>query len=285
MKEQSKWQLRGSYATSIVSITLVLIMLGIIGLLALNANKLSQYFRENITLTVVFKKETKEVAVFRRQKILDAADWVQSTKYISADEAAKELQKELGEEFVNYLGYNPLHTSIEVVLAPNYSNPDSIQMLQKQLDNYSEIKETHFQKSLVEFVNTNVRNISLLIIIIGGLLFAIAITLINNTIRLSVYAKRFVIRTQQLVGATDGFIARPFVTTGLLHGGISALIAIGAITGLMYVVRNQVPQILSLLDIMLLFMLIIVVGMGFAALAARFAVRRHLLQSEDALYG
>ncbi|PLX11221.1 MAG: cell division protein FtsX, partial [Marinilabiliales bacterium] len=205
----TKRRLRSSYITSIISISLVLFLLGLLGLLVLNAKRLSDYVKENIGFSVILKENVKEVDVILLQKSLDASEYVKSTNYITKEEAAEELQQELGEDFINFLGFNPLLASIEVHLYAEYANQDSINFIEKDLQQYEQIKEVFYQKSLVSLVNENIRKISLIILIFSGLLLLVAITLINSTIRLSVYSKRFIINTMQLVGANRGFIRRP----------------------------------------------------------------------------
>src|SRR6056297_1571436 len=221
----TKRRLRSSYLTSI-SITLVLFMLGVLGLLILNAQRLSEYVKENIGFSIILKENVKEVDVILLQKTLDAAEYVKSTKYITKEQAAKELQEELGENFIDFLGYNPLLASIEVHLYADYANPDSIKIIEQDFQQYELIKEVFYQKSLVSLVNENIRKISFIILVFSGLLFLIAIALINNTIRLSVYSKRFIINTMQLVGATRGFIRRPFLFRSVWQGIVAALLAI-----------------------------------------------------------
>ena len=198
-------KLRSSYFTSIISISLVLFLLGLVGLLLLDAQRLSTYVLENLGFSVVLKDDAKEVDIIRLQKNLDAKPYVKSTNYITKEEAAKETSEELGENFIEFLGYNPLPASIEVKFYASYANPDSIASIEKELQRFDEVDEVMYQESLIHLVNENVRKISLIILGFSAVMFFIAVALVNNTIRLSVYARRFLINTMQLVGATGPF--------------------------------------------------------------------------------
>lgn len=280
-------RLRSSYFTLVLSITLVLFLLGLMGLLILNAQKLSVYVKENIGFSVILKEEIKEVDIIRLQKDLDASHYVKSTEYISKEQAAEELQEQLGEDFISFLGYNPLLASIDVKLYADYANPDSIAVIEKDLQKFSQVKEVFYQKSLVHLINENVRRISLIILVFSGLLFLIALTLINNTIRLSIYSRRFIINTMQLVGATRGFIRRPFVLKSMLFGTYSAVIAILMLTGVIYALQQELPEITILQDLKMigaLFILVILLGMFINSISTFFAVNKFLRMRTDELY-
>ena len=257
-------QLRSSYVSSVISISLVLFLLGLVGLLILNTRKLSDYVKENIGFAIILKENVKEVDVIRLQKILDATRYVKSTEYINKEKAAQELQQELGEDFIDFLGYNPLLASIEVKLYADYANPDSIQVIESDLQEYSQVKEVFYQKSLVHLINENVRRISMIILLFSLLLFLIAIVLINNTIRLSIYSNRFIIRTMQLVGATRSFIRKPFLFRSSIQGSIGAFIAIGGLLAFLYFLQNEFKEIMSLQNfeiLAVLFCLVILIQM------------------------
>lgn len=283
----SKRRLRSSYFTSIISITLVLFMLGLLGMLILNAQRLSEYVKENIGFSIILKENVKEVDVRQLQKNLDASVFVKSTKYITREEAANELKDELGEDFIEFLGYNPLLASIEVHLYADYANSDSILVIENHFKQFEQIKEVFYQKSLVNLVNENVKKISLIILTFSGLLFLIAIALINNTIRLSVYSKRFIINTMQLVGATRGFIRRPFLYRSALHGIIAAIFAIGLLVGVMYFAQKEFNEIISFQDIEIvgfLFFCVLIIGIVINWISTFFAVSKFLRMNVDKLY-
>ncbi len=270
-----------------VSIALVLFMLGLIGFLVLNAKKLSDYVKENIGFTVFLREGINEADAFKIQKILDTKHYVKETTYVTAEQAARDFQNEIGENFIDFLGFNPLVPSIDVRLHANYANPDSIKMIEKDLQEFTEIKEVHYQKSLVSLINENVKKISLFILIISGILFLIAFALINNTIRLAVYSKRFLIRTMQLVGATNRFIRRPILTTSLVQGSVGAITAIAMLTGMIYLLQKELEGIIGFDDFTILAILyssVFILGEIINWISTYFAVNKYLKIKTDKLY-
>jgi cell division transport system permease protein len=260
-----KNKVRSSYLTTTISISLVLFLLGLIGLLILNAKRLSDYVKENIGFSVILKENVKEYDIFRMQKDFDATYYVKSTEYITKDRAARELQDDLGEDFVRFIGYNPLLASINVKLKADYANPDSIRKIEQHFLNFPQVKEVYYQKSLVSMINENVRKISLVILIFSGLLFIISVGLINNTIRLSVYSKRFLINTMQLVGATRNFIRTPFLFSAIFQGFIGAFLALCLLSGVIYFAQQELSEVISFRDyniLLLLYLLVILVGIS-----------------------
>ncbi len=273
--------------TSVVTIALVLFLLGVLGLLVLNAKRISDYVKENIGFSIILKEGAKEVEIIRFQKMLDTKRYVKSTKYVTKDEAARELEKELGEDFVDFLGYNPLLASIDVHLYARYANPDSIVHIKQDLKEFQEIKEVFYQKSLVELINQNIQKIGLIILIFSGFLFLIAITLIHNTIRLSIYAKRFIINTMQLVGATRSFIRRPFLFRGILWGIYASVLAMGLLTGIIYFLQGEFSNIISLEDVEILSLLyagVVIAGILISLISTHIAVNKYLKINTDKLY-
>ncbi len=243
--------------------------------------------KENIGIQIILNEGVKEVDVQRLAKTLDASDFVKSTEFITKDEAAKRLQKDLGEDFINFLGYNPLLASINVHLKAAYANVDSIAWIEKGLLSSKLVKEVVYQKSLVALINENVQKISLVILIFSGLLMIIAIALINNTIRLSIYSKRFIIKTMQLVGATQSFIRRPFVIKGVKHGIYGALIAILMLIGVLYFAQKQLPELRELQDekmLTTLFALVIIIGIIISWISTSMSVRKYLRVKSNELY-
>ena len=283
----TKRRLRSSYVTSIISISLVLFLLGLLGMLVLNAKRLSDYVKENIGFSVILEENVKEVDVILLQKSLDASEYVKSTKYITKEEAAEELKQELGEDFIEFLGFNPLLASIEVHLYADYANQDSIDLIEEDLQQYKQIKEVFYQKSLVSLVNENIRKISLIILVFSGLLLLVAITLINSTIRLSVYSKRFIINTMQLVGATRGFIRRPFLYRSAGNGIFAAFLAGGLLAGVLYAAQQEFRDIISFQDIEIvgiLFLCVLIFGILINWISTFFAVSKYLRMKVDKLY-
>jgi len=283
----SRRRLQSSTATTIISISLVLFMLGLLGLIVLHAQKLSDYVKENIGFSVIIKEEIKESGIIEFQKKLDLEPFVKSTEYITRERAAKELTDELGEDFVDFLGFNPLLASIDIRLQAAYANNDSLAMLEQKLIANPRVKEVFYHKSLVELVNQNIRRISMVLLAFTAVLMLISIALINNTIRLSVYSKRFIIRSMQLVGATQSFIRKPFLIKSLVHGLISALIAIVLLAVVLYFSRKALPELVDMQDIdmfLSLFAIVTVLGLIITGLSTLFAVRKFLRISQDRLY-
>lgn len=288
-KEQklTKRKLRSSYFTTIISISLVLFVVGVIGLLLLNAQKLSKHVKENIGFSVILNDGVKEIDMIRLQKSLDAKKFVKTTEYITKERAAKDLQEELGEEFVDFLGYNPLLPSIEVRLYAQYANPDSVALIEKELLEYNQVKEVAYQKSLVDIVNKNIKKISIVLFAFSGMLMLIALSLINNTIRLSVYARRFLIKTMQLVGATKAFVRAPFVAKSIIHTIYSVCITYILLGGLIYLLDKELPELAILNDIdtlAILFGGVFIVGLLIVWTSTWFAVNRYLRLKTNELY-
>jgi cell division transport system permease protein len=226
-----KRRLTSSYLTTVISISLVLFLLGIVGFLVLNVQNLSRHVKENIGFNIELKDNVREADIQQFRKILDSRKFVKSTEYITREQAAQETQKALGEDFISFLGFNPLPASIKVKLNASWANPDSIVKIESYLKKYPQVNEIYYRKTLIHEINDNVRKISIIIFSFTLLLLFIALTLINNTIRLSVYSKRFLIHTMLLVGATRAFIRLPFIYKGVYYGLLSAMIAILLLLG------------------------------------------------------
>lgn len=283
----SKRRLKSSYITTVVSITLVLFMLGMLGLIILHAKKLSDYVKENIGFSIIMKENVKEAGIIQLQKTLDASNYVKSTEYITKEKAAEELTKDLGEDFIDFLGYNPLLPSIDLRLKAEYANIDSLDIIEKDLLANKNVKEVFYQKSLVHLINKNLKKISIIILGFSILLLIIAIALINNTIRLSVYSKRFLIKSMQLVGATQAFIRRPFILKGILHGIMGAFIAILLLVGILYFSQQEIPELVNLQDADLfisIFGFVILLGIIISWISTFFAVKKYLNLKADSLY-
>ncbi len=282
-----KKQIWSSNVTAVVSISLVLFMLGLLGLTLLYAKALSGYVKENIGFTIYMKDEAKEVDILQFQKFLDAAEFTRSTNYVSKEEAAEHLQEMLGEDFVGFMGYNPLKRSIDVKIRSEYANEDGIVEIQDDLLNNPMIFEMDYPVDLIRVINRNVRKAGVVILGFCGLLSLIAISLINNNIRLSVYSKRFLINSMKLVGATQSFIRKPFVIEGVLRGLVGALIANGLLLGVIYLANNNIPELFGLEDLQIVFTLfgaVLLLGLVISFLSTTFAVRKYLRLSVDELY-
>ncbi len=283
----AKRKLRSSYATTIISISLVLFLLGIIGFLYLNANRLSVYVKENLGFTILINDNAREAEVVRLQKVLNAAAYVRVAEYINKEQAAETLKEELGEDFVEFLGYNPLLASIEVKLAAAWANPDSMARIEAQINSFPQVKEVYYQKNLLDAIHENVKRITIVLAIFSLLLLLIAIALINNTIRLSVYSRRFLINTMQLVGATRGFIRKPFLLKSVLHGLAGATVAIVLLSIFIYGLSNEMNGVIGFSNIFLiavLFLIVIGIGIFITFISTFFAVNKYLRLKTDQLY-
>jgi cell division transport system permease protein len=288
-KEQgtSKIRLRSSYVTLIVSVSLVLFLLGILGLVLINARELTDYFRESLSFSVMLDDNAKEADIRMLQKDLDAKQYIKSTEYVSKEEAAVKMKEELGEDFIDYLGDNPLPPSIDVYLVSEYTAPDSVAKIEKYILGYPFVREVVVPESLLILINENIQKISLFLLVISSFLFLIAVTIINNTIRLAIYSKRFIIRTMQLVGATRSFIRKPFLVQSLFHGFLAALIAILLLMGLLYLVEREFFLLFTIKSTNLLILLgafLIVAGLLINVISTFFSVNRYLSISDDNLY-
>jgi len=285
--KHSKRRLRSSYLTTIISISLVLFMLGMLGLIILNAKQISNHVKENIGFSIILKKGIKEQEVKHIKDLLDTEPFVKETIFIDPDVAAEEFQEALGEEFVKFIGENPLLPSIDVKLNAAYANPDSLAKIEIALMENPKIKEVFYQADLVDAVNKNMKKISVYLLGFSALLLVVAMALINNTIRLSIYSKRFLIKTMQLVGARHSFIRRPFVLQGIGNGIVAAFIAIGLIVTFLYYLQQQFPELIDFKNVELygaLFIIIIILGIIISWISTNLAVRKYLRIETGDLY-
>lgn len=285
--KQTAKRLRTSYLTTIISISLVLFMLGILGLILLNAKQISNHVKENIGFSIILEKGVKQQEIKHIKDLLDAEPYVKEVVYVDPDIAAEEFQEALGEEFVKFIGENPLLPSFDVKLTADYANPDSLSIIETELVENTKIKEVFYQPDLVDAVNTNLQKISFYLLGFSGLLLIIAMALINNTIRLSIYSKRFVIKTMQLVGARHSFIRRPFVARGIGNGIVAAFIAIGLIITFLYYLQQQFPELINFKDVELygaLFIIVVILGIIISWISTNLAVRKYLRIETGDLY-
>jgi len=283
-------KINASYITSIISITLVLFTLGFLGMFVLHAKSLSNYVKENIGFEIIMKDGVKEVDIVYLQKQLDINPGIKSTEYITKEEATHRLTNVLGEDFTGFFDdeENPLLPSIDVRFKAEWANNDSIMTMEKFVLQNASVKEVYYQKSVVHLINKNIQKISLILFGFSLLLLLIAVALINNTIRLSIYSKRFIIRSMQLVGATESFIIWPFLVIGITQGLISALIAMSILYGILLAAQQNIPELVLLSSINMLIYLnafIIISGLLITGASTFFAVNKYLRMKTDALYG
>jgi cell division transport system permease protein len=276
-----------SQITVVISLALVLFMLGLLGLIVVNAKKLSNHIKENVGFQIVLKDTTTQVELDLLKQEINSSPYTKQADYISKDVAAKKLQKDLGEDFISFLGYNPLLSSLDVKLNSVYANIDSLAIFEKTILQKHFVKEVIYHKDMIQQVNDNARIISIYILIFSGLLLIVAIALINNTIRLSIYSKRFLIRTMYLVGATQGFIRKPFIFKGIKQGIIAGILAGFLLVGFLILSTQYIPDLLQLQDpnlLAILFVGIMVLGMLISGLSAAISVRKYLRLKTDDLY-
>ena len=271
----------------VISMSLVLFVLGILGFLLINANRLSNHVKQNIGFSVMIKEGVKDVDIMQLQKLIDSKAYSLESDWVTKEDAAKGLQEQLGEDFIAFLGYNPLLESIDIKLKSSYANPDSLLILQQQLTKNDLVHEVFYQKDLVEKINENVRKMSIFLLSFCILLFIISFTLINNTIRLTVYSKRFLIRTMKLVGATNKFIKGPFLSDSIYNGIYSSLVAICMLLTVFQLLQSDMPDFLNIQDFKsmgIIFACIFVAGILFTWLSTFFALRKYLRIKESEIY-
>lgn len=282
-------KVQGSYITSVISITLVLFTLGFLGLIVLHTKSLSNYIKENIGFEIIMNSNATEAEIIYLQKVLDAKNYVKSTEYITKEEATNRLTEALGSDFIEVLGEdnNPLLPSIDVRFNAPWANNDSLAMIEQFILSDRSVKEVYYQKSLVQAINKNLQKISLILLVFSILLLFIAMALINNTIRLSIYSNRFIIRSMQLVGATSGFIRWPFVVKGVIQGLISAVLAILLLFAVLSAFVRNIPELTLLSStqtLLLLYSLVLLLGIALSGFSTYLAVRKYLKINSDKLY-
>lgn len=280
-------KLISSYFSVVLSIALVLFLLGTLGLLVINTKKLANHFKEQVAVTVFLKDNAKEVEVNQLQKSLAMAPYTKTARFISREEAAEEHSKEIGENFLEFLGYNPLQNSIDVHLKAAYVETDSIQHIAERISGKDYVSEVAYDQPLVSLLNENVKRISLWILIASGAFTLIAVLLINSSIRLSIYSKRFIIKTMQMVGATKSFIRRPFILKSVQLGIIGAIIALLSMGGLLYYLSSRYPELGLFDDLPLLgalFGVILLGGIVITWISTYIATQRFLNLRTDDLY-
>jgi len=283
----NKRRLRSSYFTSVISIALVLFIIGLLGVVSLNAKKIADNLKENFTLMVVFKETATDANILTWQSKINKKEWVAESVYITKKQAAEEFQEMVGEDFVDFLGFNPLPATLEIHLKADFTEAEQIIEIEYELMQSNLVDEVNYQEMLIAKINRNVRKISLILLVIGGILSFIAITLINNTIRLSIYSKRFIIKTMLLIGATRGFIRRPFIGKSLVQGFLGGLIAMGFLALFVKAVINEITELAELQDLnefLIIGAIVIILGMILSGISTYFAVNKYIKMKTDSLY-
>lgn len=271
----------------LISLSLVLFMVGLLALVLINTRKVSNHVKENINLNVFISDSAAQSEISALQKQLDATEYVKGTQFVTKEQAAAEFKEELGEDFVNFLGYNPLRSSIDVKVNADYANADSLMKIEKLLMANPIVREVYYQKSLVNLVNENVRKIGLFLMVLSILLSIISIALINHSIRLYIYSKRFLIRTMQLVGATHGFIRKPFLSRAVFDGIMASIITWLMLAGVIFLLEKNIPELIELRDVdtfAVLFAVVPVLGMLITVGSTYFAMSKYLKLQTEELY-
>ena len=282
-----KRKLISSYFSVVLSIGLVLFLLGILGLLVINTKKLADHFKEQITISVFLKDSAKQVEVDQLQKSLVMSEYTKTATYVSKEEAAEQHSEEIGENFIEFLGYNPLKNSIDVQLKADYVSSDQIEEIAAEIGANNYVDEVSYDKPLIALLTDNVKNISFWILVASAIFTFIAVLLINSSIRLSIYSKRFIIKTMQMVGATKQFIRRPFIWTNIKLGIFGAFLALITLGGLLYYLHMNYPELKVFQDPLLLgalFTGVLLLGILISLVSTYFATQRFLNLRTDDLY-
>lgn len=276
-----------SYFSVTLSISLVLFLLGILGLLVLNTQKLANHFKEQITVTVFLKDSAKQVEIDQLEKRLAMAEYTKATRFVSKEEAAEIHSSEIGENFIDFLGYNPLRNSIDLQLNADFVDSEKIASIAEDLNTLVYVEEVSYDQPLIALLTENVKRVSLWILIASAAFTLIAVLLINSSIRLSIYSKRFIIKTMQMVGATKRFIRRPFIWTNIKLGMLGAVIALGGLGIVLYYFDQNLPELNLTQDVLMLGILfagVFVLGIVISLISTFFATQRFLNLRTDDLY-
>jgi len=275
------------YISTVFGIAMVLLMIGLLGLILVHANNLSKYVKENIVVNIFVDESAREADVLLLQHQLEGNPMVKQTQYVSKELAARNLEKDMGRDFVQFLGYNPLSQSIDVYLKADFANNKDINKLKAGLLKNPIVKEVKYQQSLVDKMNENLASITLVILAFAGMFVVVSVGLINNTIRLAIYSQRFLIKSMQLVGATRSFIRRPFLLYGIWHGLLGALIAIIILMGTLILANKTMPELVVLqnyAEFALVFLIVIGLGIFISGLSTYLAVSKFLRSKIISLY-
>jgi cell division transport system permease protein len=280
-------RLRSSYASVVVSISLVLFLLGVLGLLLLNAGQVAQMVKESFAVQVILNDDIPELDRMTMQKELSLTGFVKSVRFVPKEEAAKELKSQLEEDFVEFLGYNPLQDAFDLRLNADYVTPAQLVLIERDLDALEYVDDVIYDKPLLELMSENIRRVGIGLLFGSALLLLISIALINSSIRLAIYSRRFLIKTMQLVGATHGFIRRPFLRRGFIHGILGSIVASSLLAVLIYLLFDQLPDLKEILQpahYFITFGALLISGVFISWICTYFAVRRYLSLKTDQLY-
>jgi len=278
---------RTAFGATVLSITLALFILGAFAFVLIQARELTNFVRENIGLQIELNDNISDDRISGIMQHLDGQRFTSGVSFVSKEEAAKELAEDLGEDFIDFIGYNPLPNTIELFLKSDYAVSDTIAVIREQLLSFPEIRTINYQENLLELVNRNISRIGKGILFFAGLLLVVSVLLIHNTIRLAVYAKRLLIKSMLLVGATQWFIRKPFVLSGLLQGVVSGMLSVALLWGFVFFARTKIPE-LQILEIAHLIWLLsaamILFGLLVSWVSTYFAIKKYLKINSEDLY-
>jgi len=275
------------YFSVVISIALVLFFVGILGLFLINTQRVASHFKEQIALTIYVKDSAKDIEIKQLQKKLQLDQGTKRVEFTPKEEAAEQYARDIGEDFVEFLGYNPLLNSIDVFFNADFVNTQSLEETKTSLEASDFVSEVVYDQPLVSLLDNNIQRISLVLIFTSALFIAIALLLINSSIRLSIYSKRFIIKTMQMVGATKSFIRKPFILTHLRLGVISSLVALGGLTIVLFELNRRFPELgltAQWLEIGMVYAFVILLGLGITGISTFFATQRYLNLQSDAIY-
>ena len=282
----NKRRLISTYFTVVISISLVLFLTGILGILLVNSKKVADHFKEQIVMTIYVKDSAKEIELKQLQKTLRLNKATKKVIFVSKEEASKKQANEIGEDFMEFLGYNPLLNSVDVYFKASFLNPAIVSKLSKDISLYSYVNEVVYDRPLLELLDDNIKKITFWMLLASSLFIFVAVLLINSSIRLSIYSKRLIIKTMQLVGATKSFIRRPFINTHLLMSTLGAIIAMSGMLLVIYEMQKRFPE-LQIFDnpfeLALVFIGVFLLGLGITIISTFFATQRYLNLKSDAV--
>lgn len=282
-----KRRILNNYFSVVISITVVLFFVGILGLFLLNTKSLASHFKEQIVMTVYLKDSAKDIEITQMQKKIQLNSSTKRVQFKSKEDAAEEYARDIGEDFVEFLGFNPLLNSIDIYFNAAYVNALSLNQTKTEIEISDFVAEVVYDQPLVTLLEKNIKRISFVLLISTALFVVIALLLINSSIRLSIYSKRFVIKTMQLVGATKSFIRRPFILSHLSLGIISSFLALTALNFLLWEVNKRFPEIEIMQqtsELMIVFGSVLILGISITGVSTFFATQRYLNLKTDAVY-
>ena len=280
-------KLFNSYFSVVLSITFVLFLLGVLGLFLINGKKIASHFKEQIAMSIYLKDNAKDIEITQLQKKIQLDSATKTINFITKEEAAKKYMKDIGEDFLEFLGYNPLLNSIDINLNSNYVNISSLEKRKKEIESIDFVDEVVYDKPLVKLLDENIKKITLILLFITSIFVFVAVILINSSIRLSIYSKRFLIKTMQLVGATKSFVRKPFIWNHVRLGIISSIISLIALSIIIVQLDKYLPDLKILQEaneLTFLFIGIISLGIGITALSTFFATQKYLNLKSNSFY-